>query len=93
LGSAELDVETIDPETIEAGGVSLALRGSAKAPKFAFSYEDVDEDGFTDMMTFFEVQELVAQGVLTETTGALEVSGALFDGTDIKGMDSVNIVH
>jgi hypothetical protein len=93
LGSAEFDVETIDPETINVAGVSLALRGSAKAPKLAYSYEDTNGDGFTDIMTFFDVQALVAEQVLTETTGALEISGSLYDGTSIKGMDSVNIVH
>jgi hypothetical protein len=93
LGSAEFDVETIDPETVNVGGVSLALRGSAKAPKLAYSYEDVNGDGVTDLMAFFDLQVLVTQQVLTETTGALEISGSLYDGTSIKGMDSVNIVH
>ena len=93
LGSPEFDVETIDPETINVAGVSLALRGSAKAPKLAYSYEDVNDDGFTDMMTFFDVLELVAEQVLTPDTAALEISGSLYDGTSIQGMDSVRIVH
>jgi hypothetical protein len=93
LGSAEFDVEMIDPETINVGGVSLALRGSTKAPKFAYSYEDVNGDGVTDLMAFFDLQVLVTQQVLTETTGALEISGSLYEGTFIKGMDSVKIVH
>ncbi len=93
LGSPEFDVETIDPETINVAGVSLALRGSAKAPKLAYSYEDVNDDGFTDIMTFFDVQALVAEEVLTESTVALKVFGSLWDGASIAGMDSVRIVR
>jgi hypothetical protein len=93
LGSGEFDVTKINPETMNIGGVTLALRGSAKAPKLAYSYEDVNEDGFTDLMTFFDLQTLVAGGVLTESTVALEVFGSLWNGTSLAGMDSVNIVH
>jgi hypothetical protein len=93
LGSEAFDVMTVNPETINIGGVSLALRGSPKAPKLAYSYDDVNGDGFTDIMAFFDVPMLVAQQILTETTVALEVSGSLCNGTTIKGTDSVEIVH
>lgn len=93
LGSAELDVESIDPETLNVGDVSLSLRGSARAPKLAYSYEDVDGDGVTDLVAFFDVQALVTHQVLTASTGALELVGARYDGVSIKGMDSVSIVH
>ena len=52
LGSQDLDVTTIVPETIAIGVVNLASRGSKKAPKLAYSYETVD-DGYTNMMVFF----------------------------------------
>lgn len=93
LGSAEFDVETIDPETISVVGVSLTLRDSPKAPKLAYSYEDVNGDGVTDLMTFFDLRVLVTEQVVSETTGVLEISGSLYEGTSIKGMDSVNIVR
>jgi len=93
LGSPEFDVAIINPETIELGGVSVAARGSKKAPKLAYSLEDVDGDGYIDMMTFFDVQELVSIGALTGETTELLLTAALYDDTPIKGTDSVNIVH
>lgn len=93
LGRQDFDVETIDPETIEIGGVSLAERGSTKAPKLAYSLEDVDGDGLTDMITLFDVQTLVTDNVLKDTTFALTLTATLYDGTPIKGTDSVNIVN
>lgn len=95
LGSPEFDVTTIDPETIGIEGVNLASRGSAKAPKLACSYEDVNVDGYLDMMAFFDVQDLVTAEVLTDTTIELTITGNLFEehgGTLIEGTDSVNIV-
>jgi hypothetical protein len=93
LGTQDFDVETINPETIEIGGITLAERGSKKAPKLAYSLEDVDGDGITDMITFFDVQTLVTDDVLKDTTVALTLTATLYDGTPIKGTDSVNIVH
>jgi hypothetical protein len=92
LGGADFDAETIDPESLTIGGVTLALRGSARAPVVASSLEDANDDGFTDRLAFFDVPALVAGNVLTKTTGALEVLGSLYDGTLVKGMDSVRIV-
>lgn len=93
LGTQDFDVTTIDPGSIELGGVSLTERGSKKTPKLAYSLEDVDGDGFTDMMAFFEVQTLVTDGVLEVTTTELELTATSDSGTPIKGTDSVNIVH
>ena len=92
LGSETFDVITIDAQTIEIGGVDLASRGSPKAPKLAYSYEDVNGDANMDLVTFFEVQMLVEAGVLTETTVALTLTATLFDGTPIIGTDSVRVV-
>ena len=92
LGSATLDVTTIDPASIYIGSVSLATRGLAKAPKLAFSYEDVNGDGYLDMMVFFKVQDLVTTGALTSTTAELTLAGYLYGGTGIAGTDSVRIV-
>jgi hypothetical protein len=95
LGSATLDVTHIDPSTIVIGGVNLATRGSAKAPKLAYSIADVNGDGVPDMMLFFSIPTLVDAGVLTQSTPALTVTGNLlsaYDGTGFFGTDSVNIV-
>jgi DNA-binding beta-propeller fold protein YncE len=93
LGSEDFDVGDIDSATVEIGGITLAERGSAKAPKLAFSFEDVNSDGYLDIMTFFEVQTLVIEGILTETTTELVINASLTDGRLIEGTDSVNIVN
>jgi len=53
LGSESLDVHTIIPDTIMLGMVDLATRGSAKAPKLAYSYENINSDNYMDIMAFF----------------------------------------
>lgn len=92
LGSADFDVNDIDPATINLGEMSLSTRGPAKAPKLAYSIEDVDGDGILDFMAFFSVQELSEVGALDETTTALELTGQLFDGDLLTGTDSVRPV-
>jgi hypothetical protein len=93
LGSGQLDVADICPDSIVLGMdpcfVDLATRGPAKAPKLAFSYEDVDGDGTMDMMVFFSVQELVACGALNAGSTELSLWAELVDGMAINGMDIV----
>ncbi len=45
------------------------------------------------MMTFYEVQTLVSERVLTETTTELIIDASLLDGRLIEGTNSVNIVN
>lgn len=92
LGSNDLDVTTIDPSTLQLAGVDLALRGSVKRPQLAYSLEDVNGDGFTDLVAFFGVPDLVSAGALTTSTIALTITGALTDATPIQGADSVKVV-
>jgi hypothetical protein len=92
LGSGSFDVTIIDPDTIELGGVDVASRGSTKSPKLAYSYEDVNVDGYMDLMAFWEVQVLVDVGALVETTTELTLTAYLSYGKPIEGTDSVNIV-
>jgi len=89
LGSATFDVETIVPNTLQLGGVDIYSRGSAKAPKIAYSIEDANGDFYLDMVAFFSVSELVELGALTSTTTQLKLTGNLFDGTPIAGTDTV----
>ncbi|MFC7229238.1 hypothetical protein N0B31_17695 [Salinirubellus salinus] len=79
LGSAEFDVTTIDTS-------SLAVEGVAPV---RVTTDDVNEDGYADLVLFVEVETLVDAGVLTESTTELVVTGELTDGTPIEGADSV----
>ena len=87
LGSS-IDVSTIDPNTITLGGADVAFRGSAKAPKLAVSFEDVDGDGLMDLVAFFRVQALV----LDENTTQLMLEAQTTGGMLIAGIDMVNVV-
>lgn len=91
LSTDAFDATQIDPESLLLGGVGVSSRGSRKAPKIAYSIEDVDGDGYPDMMAFFSVPDLASAG-LTLTTTILELTAILTDGTHITGIDSVRIV-
>jgi len=86
LGSTGFDVAQIDPSSILLGSATLSTRG--KAEKLAYSLEDVNGDGFTDMMTFFGVPDLA----LTSSETALTMTAVLSDGTPIRGSDNITIV-
>ena len=94
LGSTDFDVTSIDPETIMIGGAKLAERGSIKKPKLAYSFEDVNDDGYTDLIAFFDVQALVTADppILTLDTTELTLDAYLYDGSPIMGTDSVRVV-
>ena len=91
LGSS-IDVYTIDLATITLGGTAVTSRGSAKAPKLAVSFEDVDEDGLMDLVAFFRVQDMVTSGALDETTTELKLEAETTGGVRICGIDSVRVV-
>jgi hypothetical protein len=88
LGSAVLDVAAIDPASIALNGVSVATRGSARASKLAYSYEDVNSDGFTDLVAHFNVSLLGLHGTETE----LELTAITSNEEIILSSDSVNPV-
>jgi hypothetical protein len=88
LGSEDFDVTTIDAATITFGDAAIDTRGSVKAPKLAFSFEDVNSDGFMDLVAHFSVEALGLDGLETE----LSLTAKLSNGADIIGSDSVNIV-
>jgi len=86
LGSDTLDVSDIDPRTVMLE--SLDVRTVGKNNKLQASIEDVNGDGFDDMVVQINDQDgLFESG---ETTAVL--TGELFDGTNIIGSDSICIV-
>jgi len=92
LGSDALDVMNINPERIMLVNVGVATRGDPNAPKLAYSYEDVNGDGYTDLIAFFSIPELMSQGVFSLETTSLTLTATLYDGTPIGGTDSVRLV-
>ncbi|MFX0184801.1 MAG: hypothetical protein ACFE95_17095 [Candidatus Hodarchaeota archaeon] len=95
LGTVIFDVMTLNVETIMIGGVTVDSRGSPKQPKLAYSFEDVNGDGYMDLITFFDIQRLVQENMLHPDTVSLTIEGNLldqYDGTPIFGSDSVRVV-
>ena len=91
LGSAELDVRTVRPETIMIGDVDLPENGSYDNRRLMYGYEDLNGDGYQDLVGEFVVYHLVRNGVLTAETTSLTVTAQLSDGTEIVGQDSVAV--
>ena len=88
LGSDEFDVMDVDTETLRFAEAAVKVVGK-KDPHTLCSFEDVNLDGFTDVVCHFVTTDIAAlDGESTSAT----VNGELFDGTPIEGTDSVNIV-
>jgi hypothetical protein len=84
LGSADFDVNDVDPTTVTLEGAALRLKG--KSGNYG-SFEDVNGDGYPDLVVHI-VDFTVSDGATTAT-----LTGSLWDGTPIEGTDSIVIVH
>jgi hypothetical protein len=83
LGSDTFDVLDVDPVTLAFGPAGAALDHS-RGPHF----EDVNDDGLTDMVTHYRTQET---GIVFGQVQAC-VTGETFDGTPVEGCDSIKTV-
>lgn len=79
---ATFDAANVDPATVLFGST-----GTEAAPVHD-ALEDVDEDGDTDMILHFNIQDTGIQCGDTSAT----LTGATFDGQAIKGTDSIMTV-
>lgn len=87
LGSADFDVMSIDPGTVQLEG--LAVRKVGKSDKLLAHIEDVNGDTFDDLV----VQIEDVDGIWTAGTTLATLTGALYDGTPIVGQDYVCITQ
>ncbi len=86
LGSAEFDVSEIDPSSVKLAG--LDLRAVGKSNKLLAHIEDVNNDGFDDLVVQIEDQN----GTFMSGNSTAELTGTLFSGTPIKGTDEICVV-
>jgi hypothetical protein len=86
LGSADFDVNDIDPGTVGLEGV--AVKAVGKSNKLLASVEDVDGDGFDDLVVKIEDVD----GAFTSGSGTATLTGQLWDGTPFEGYDDICIV-
>jgi len=84
LGTNDFNVDQVNPSTVVFSGVSPSLKGDGS---LMVSIEDVNNDGFTDMLFHFNTPDL--QLGIDDTYAVLE--GMLFNGFRIRGSDSVVI--
>lgn len=92
LGSDDLDVADIDPASLTLGdetGPDTSI-GEKNNGTLEAAVEDVNDDGFLDLVAMFSVRDLEDEGELTEFTTELVLRGFLDDAcTNIRGVDAV----
>jgi hypothetical protein len=87
LGAADFNApELVDPDTLKLAGASVNLIG--KANKFQCASQDVNSDGWLDLVCHFETADFLLEP--GDTLAAVE--GRLYSGRPIRGEDSVRIV-
>lgn len=86
LGSSTFDVTTVDPCSLDLAGAPVNLKGKAQTPQV--SYEDINSDGFMDLIFHVSTQLLE----LSEGDTEAILTGMTYDGIPISGKDSVRIV-
>lgn len=87
LGSETFDVSQILADTITMEGLTLKTVG--KADKVLYHYEDVNEDGFEDLVVQIQDED----GVFEPGEGEATVTGLLVDGRTFTGSDSIIVIH
>jgi hypothetical protein len=87
LGSTDFDVALIDAGTVQLEGLAVAARG--KANKLLAAYEDVNFDGFDDLVV--KIEDI--DGTFTQGSGTAILTGSLQDGTPFFGTGDICITQ
>ena len=85
LSTPSFDATTVDPGSVTLASAPVKLRGQA-APMASF--DDVNGDGLPDLVLHVSTQSMVLS--FADVEAILE--GMTFDGTKIKGVDTIRIV-
>jgi hypothetical protein len=85
LGSESLDVANIDQASLDFGGLEVRERGNGR---HSCGVEDVNSDGFSDLVCHFEDDE---SSWISDGTSAT-LSGMLLDETVVSGTDAICLV-
>ena len=87
LGSARFDPAIVDPATVRLAGAGVRMAG--KSGKLLCHAEDVNGDGFGDVVCQVETAQLVIDPDATEAV----LSARTLSGLMLRGRDFVNIVR
>jgi hypothetical protein len=86
LGSADFDVTQIDPGTVQLEGLQIKTTGKKNKP--LAHIEDVNQDGFRDLVVQIEDRE----GAFNESSSVARLTGMLLDGKSFEGADEICFV-
>lgn len=87
--TVDFDATTVDTATIEFGDTR---DGFVRVDALRTAVEDVDGDGDLDLIAHFSIREIRDNGALDEDSVDAILSADTLDGTEIIGIDSVQIV-
>ena len=85
LSTPSFDATTVDPSSVTLASAPVKLRGQA-APMASF--DDVNGDGLPDLVLHVSTQSMELSSADVEAI----LEGITFDGTKIKGVDTIRIV-
>jgi hypothetical protein len=86
LTTEDFEATTVDPDTVELAGATVAIRGNGN--RLLAAEEDVDGDGDIDLVLHVETENLELATGVTEAT----LTGQTYDGEEIIGSDTIEIV-
>lgn len=86
LSLPTFDATTVDPESVLLEGSGVKLVG--KSERLLCNQEDVNGDGMLDLICKFQTDQLQVE----VGDSVAELTATTFDGTPIRGEDSVRIV-
>ena len=87
LGSSTFDVQDVDVDTVELKG--MAVKAVGKGNKLLAAFEDVNDDGFLDLVVKIEDTDNALEPGDGETT----LRGKLLNGAPLMGKDSICITQ
>lgn len=85
LSTHDFDATTVDPVTVKLAGAPVTLKRNGTPMA---SFKDINRDGRLDLVVHVSITDLQLTGTATQAS----LSGETYEGTCIKGTDSVHIV-
>ncbi len=92
LSTDDFNVSDINVSTVLFGDPLLLDANGTGVSPLRYSFQDVSHDGLLDLSLKFSTRDAVDYGALGPDTIEGLITGELFDGTLIEGLDSIRIV-